>query len=110
MAGCFRPEIDMYDRRNGALVGHISGPCCCIGGQLCSSDWNFQNNNGERHAEIISDGEWYVKRLLASMMPSVLDLIGMNLILDHLRYSLMLCTRSHHVFFLSCFTWTGKKV
>ena len=58
MAGWFRPDLDMYDKRNGALTGRISGPCCCIGGQLCSSDWNFQNNQGERHAEIIADGEW----------------------------------------------------
>ena len=58
MAGWFRPDLDIYDKRNGATMGRISGPCCCIGGQLCSSDWNFQNNNGERHAEIISDGEW----------------------------------------------------
>ena len=38
-AGCLRPSLDIYDKKEGARVGSVTGPICCIGGQFCSTHW-----------------------------------------------------------------------
>lgn len=50
-AGGFRPRLDIIepnDEGDEKNMGHISGPCCCIGA-CCSSEWNFYDRNGKEH-------------------------------------------------------------
>jgi hypothetical protein len=73
--GCCRPRLDIYTRQYGQYLGHVLGPCCCIGG-LCDATFDVVDAKGSSMGKIERKG---VKDLMS---------MGRELFTDSDKYAL----------------------
>jgi len=65
--GCFTPRLNMYDKANGAQIGIVTGPGCCMGG-CCASEFAVNDMQNKPLATIkrLGIGDNGVRRALTT--------------------------------------------